>query len=121
MDIALETYRLDEHTAQIKDVRERLHSINNILVKEQVAWDTVEKNIEKITDALEKQGERLTKLEQFYFENNVKLGMLKTIGKNAKWVLGGIIVICVVFNEEISPIVTYLKQEYLHVNHGNKS
>lgn len=71
IDSTLEAYILEEHTDQIKTLRDRVHSISNLLVKDKQLLESLEKNIsevrqqiERITVQLEKNSDRLYKLEE---------------------------------------------------------
>lgn len=123
MEPALGEYIVNTHTEQIKDIRERLHSFGNVFVKEQQVWDSVVKNLEQmkenvksLTAELKDINSRLTVIEKHHIQNEAKLGLLKTLGRHSKWILIGIIIICAIFNEQISPIITNLKHKYLSVS-----
>ena len=83
-ELTLQSYILEEHTEQIKNLLDRVHSISNLLVKDQQLLASLEKNIselrkqiERITTQLEKNDERLSKLEQKEIVRESKRSLFK--------------------------------------------
>lgn len=104
----LEEYILEEHTSQIKNLRERVHEVSNILAKDQILLENLIENNKKMLIQIELLNERVHKLEQVNKDRESKLSFIKSSAKY--WPLF-LLILCVIDYNKIFIAI----KDFLHL------